>query len=178
MENTNNTQSTRMGVTLMFTYERDNTSSYDEVCAHIQTALHEKIDELRNSHNVRGTIETAVIVPRLADSGVHLIDLGFISILDLQQYLRYGLPNVKGYEELYRELNLAGHSPDVHLRINNPARLSKLLKKYRRSLREDGMQKIMTSICEQIIKDIRGKYEDGLLEQPDNSDDSMIPNYY
>lgn len=178
MENTNNTQSTRMGVTLMFTYERDNTSHYDEVCAHIQAALHEKIDELRNSHNVRGTIEGAVTVPRLADSGVHLIDLGFISILDLQQYLRYGLPSVKGYEELYRELTLAGHNLDFHLHRDDPSRLSKLLRKYRRSFREDGMQKIMISICEQIIKEIRGKYEDGLLEQPDNSDDSMISNYY
>lgn len=165
MENTNNKQSMRMGLTIMLTYERDSESYYDEIASHIHSEIHKKLDELRKSHNIRGTIETTTSVPRLSDSGVHLVDLGFLSIMDLRDYMRYGLINAKGYEELYRELNLAGHNPDLYLRKHDATGLAKLLRKYRRSFREDGTKEIMKSICEQVIRDVRAKYEDGLLSE-------------
>ena len=166
--------SKRAGMTLMFTYE--NESEYGDEMFHtivekIQTAL----SELREEHNVNGKMSDYCATVRTSDKGVHLMSLGFLRHDTLPTMINDSLHRQEGFDELFVEMSKSGLQPNKYLsRLDvDVSMFPMFMKKHQYQMQSAASQAVSDYVCKVYMEDIRGRFEDGLLEIETNKEEEL-----
>lgn len=158
-------KSKRVAVNLMFTYEDDSEYVGDKYFHVIVEKLNEVINELQEKENIRGSIGEYCSSNRTTEKGVHLLSLGFLRHDSLPIVIRDEVHRQADYESLWDEMHKCGLEPRVHLRdIPVSDFFPMFMKKNQQAIKESIRKSINDFVCKSYIDDVRGRFEDGLIE--------------
>jgi hypothetical protein len=156
----------RMGLSLMFTYEYETDQShYDIVAYAITEAINSAMSKLKEEHNVRGIISHYQTVERPSDSGVNMIDFGYLTTEEIQLFISHSgyAPNSE-YDELYVELINNKIPVNSTIRSLTKQEAADLLKRIKTELRQKHRDMLRDEIIKYHVSNIRGMLDDGILE--------------
>lgn len=166
--------SKRVGITFMFTYE--NESEYgDEMFHTIIEKMQKAVSELRDEHNINGRMGDYCTAVRTSEKGVHLMSLGFLRHDTLPTMINDSLHRQEGFDELFVEMSRSGLQPNKYLRRLDVdvSMFPMFMKKHQYQMQSAASQAVSDYVCKVYMEDIRGRFEDGLLEIETNKEEEL-----
>lgn len=155
----------RVGVTLFFTYEHEQSDDWVDVQEQrVKTALHKAMMELHDEHRIRGQIHETCKTERIIENEVHLFSLGFISPEMLQAYYEHNRGSDDEFNSLRKELELNGIDGYKLLWKIPDDEAVRLMRSVRAWSTPRVRTEISKAISEKFFSGIRARLDEGLLD--------------